>query len=171
MFAYCNNNPIMGCDPCGTCIHNWKFYDCEKCAAFWSGVGEWFVDTYDTITSVHQQQAQLQTQITMQQNEMIADAAGTVWDAYVHSNELQVQQKYQQDMTVRGAITGELESWSNDPARAGDFAANLGSATTGYIGYAALASGASIPVVGQWIVVGVGAVCVTWSVLRYYSVV
>ena len=53
MFAYCNNNPVMGCDPCGTCVHNWKFYNCEKCDAFWNGVGGWFVDAYDTITSVN----------------------------------------------------------------------------------------------------------------------
>ena len=79
----------MGCDPCGTCIHNWKFYNCEKCDAFWNGVGDWFVDAYDTITSVNQQQAQLQTQITMQQNQMIADAAEATWDAYMQSYNMQ----------------------------------------------------------------------------------
>ena len=32
IFAYCNNNPIMGCDPCGTCFHRWDFWnDCEDC--------------------------------------------------------------------------------------------------------------------------------------------
>lgn len=89
MFAYCNNNPVMGCDPCGTCIHNWKFYNCEKCDAFWDGVGDWFVDAYETITSVNQQQALLQTQITMQQNKMVANGAKTMWDAYQRSYELE----------------------------------------------------------------------------------
>ena len=89
MFAYCNNNPTNGYDPCGTCIHNWKFYDCEKCAAFWTGVAEWCVDTYNTISSVNQQQAQLEMQITMQQNEMIADAANATWDAYMRSYNIQ----------------------------------------------------------------------------------
>ena len=32
MFAYCNNNPILGYDPCGTCFHRWDFWnDCEEC--------------------------------------------------------------------------------------------------------------------------------------------
>ena len=32
MFAYCGNNPLNGCDPCGTCFHRWDFWnDCEKC--------------------------------------------------------------------------------------------------------------------------------------------
>ena len=34
MFAYCANNPTNGCDPCGTCIHRWDFWNnCEKCRA------------------------------------------------------------------------------------------------------------------------------------------
>ena len=100
MFAYCNNNPVMGCDPCGTCIHNWKFYDCEKCAAFWSGVSEWILDACNTITSVNQQQSLLQTQVTTQQNKMIADAAEATWDAYMWSYNMQqeTQQKEAQIM-------------------------------------------------------------------------
>ena len=32
MFAYCLNNPVMGCDPCGTCEHNGKrLKRCEEC--------------------------------------------------------------------------------------------------------------------------------------------
>ena len=32
MFAYCLNNPVNGCDPCGTCFHRWDFWnDCEEC--------------------------------------------------------------------------------------------------------------------------------------------
>ena len=32
MFAYCCNNPVNGCDPCGTCFHRWDFWnDCDKC--------------------------------------------------------------------------------------------------------------------------------------------
>ncbi|MBR3895162.1 MAG: RHS repeat-associated core domain-containing protein [Clostridia bacterium] len=32
LFAYCNNNPVNGCDPCGTCFHRWDFWnDCESC--------------------------------------------------------------------------------------------------------------------------------------------
>ena len=32
MFAYCLNNPVNGCDPCGFCYHNWDFWnDCAGC--------------------------------------------------------------------------------------------------------------------------------------------
>jgi hypothetical protein len=32
MFAYCLNNPVNGSDPCGTCFHQWKFWEaCENC--------------------------------------------------------------------------------------------------------------------------------------------
>jgi hypothetical protein len=34
MYAYCNNNPVNGCDPCGTCFHRRDFWnDCDKCGA------------------------------------------------------------------------------------------------------------------------------------------
>ena len=36
MFAYCGNNPVNCCDPCGTCIHYWYLLglvDCESCKA------------------------------------------------------------------------------------------------------------------------------------------
>ena len=33
MFAYCLNDPVNGCDPCGSCFHRWDFWnDCEDCA-------------------------------------------------------------------------------------------------------------------------------------------
>ena len=32
IFAYCLNNPVNGCDPCGTCFHRWDFWnDCDEC--------------------------------------------------------------------------------------------------------------------------------------------
>ena len=34
MFAYCNNNPILYSDPCGTCIHNWSDTNCSACDAY-----------------------------------------------------------------------------------------------------------------------------------------
>ena len=31
-FSYCNNTPVNGCDPCGTCLHRLDFWnDCEEC--------------------------------------------------------------------------------------------------------------------------------------------
>lgn len=32
MFAYCENNPVIYSDPCGTCRHRWDFWhDCDNC--------------------------------------------------------------------------------------------------------------------------------------------
>ena len=110
MFAYCNNNPANGYDPCGTCIHNWKFYDCERCAAFWNGIAEWFVDAYDTISSVNQQQAQLEMQITMQQNEMIADAAEATWDAYMRGYNIQQEAQLQHALASQDFIVDRFST-------------------------------------------------------------
>lgn len=118
MFAYCNNNPANGYDPCGTCIHNWKFYDCEKCAEFWNAVGEWCVDAYNTITSVYQQQDQLQMQITMEQNKMIADAVEATLDAYMRGyNILQELQLAEDQMMatispriIKAGVKGGVEA-------------------------------------------------------------
>ena len=44
MFAYCSNNPVMGCDPCGTCFHRWDFWNnCEKCGG--KTIGDIVVDS------------------------------------------------------------------------------------------------------------------------------
>ena len=95
MFAYCLNNPVNGSDPCGTCFHRLDFWnDCEKCGGKtigdkWNDVTAWCADTYETVTSAHQQQAQLQMQITMRQNELIANASKATWDAFQRSYKLE----------------------------------------------------------------------------------
>ena len=36
MYGYCNNNPVLYCDPCGNCIHFWfllGLVDCDACRA------------------------------------------------------------------------------------------------------------------------------------------
>ena len=46
MFAYCNNNPVNGCDPCGTCFHRWDFWnDCENCGG--ETIKDKLIDYYD----------------------------------------------------------------------------------------------------------------------------
>ena len=176
VFAYCGNNPVNGYDPCGTCIHNWRLYDCEECAAFGNGVGEWFVDKYNRITNVHQQQTQLEVQIIMEQNEIVADATQAVfvdvpkamWNAYVHSNELAMEAQYRNDMATKHAIESEIASWRDDPARAGDFVFMVGGNITAYIGYAALAA---TPGVGPALSVAFGIASAIWGSLRYYGVI
>lgn len=114
MFAYCLNNPVNGCDPCGTCFHNWKFYNCEECDAFWNGVGEWCVDTYNRIYSIRQQEVQLQTQITIQQNEIIADAAESVWDFYMDELERQRDAQLNNSMALIEGIEYLTSDFDND---------------------------------------------------------
>ena len=46
MFAYCLNNPVNGCDPCGTCFHRWDFWnDCENCGG--QTIKDKLIDYYD----------------------------------------------------------------------------------------------------------------------------
>lgn len=177
MFAYCLNNPVNGYDPCGTCFHRWDFWnDCEECVGkTWDEkLNDFATDIYDYATDVydaHMMQIESQQQVDQMSFNAMRDSATAMWDAYVLSNELHAQAQYDRDMTLKHVITTDLESWEKDPRRSGDFIANSASGVTGYITYAALASGASIPVAGQWILVGVGAACFTWSVLRYCDLV
>lgn len=57
MFAYCLNNPVNGCDPCGTCFHRWDFWnDCEKCGGRtigdrWNSIVCWCNDAVSFVTN------------------------------------------------------------------------------------------------------------------------
>ena len=63
MFAYCNNNPVNACDPCGTCIHRWDFWnDCEKCGGetfkdkwngFWNGIDNGIQNAYNFVNDIN----------------------------------------------------------------------------------------------------------------------
>lgn len=155
MFAYCNNNPVNGCDPCGTCFHNWKFYNCEKCAMFWDGVGKWCVDTYDMLNSIHQQQAQLQTQITMQQNKIIADAAKEIWNAYQKGYKLE-----QEAITFQAKSNIDMFDSPEDIERSIDaIEATVGFSVAAY--ELAVIATAATPPVGA---VAIAVLGVVWSI-------
>ena len=55
MFAYCNNNPVIGCDPLGTCFHRLDFWnDCSNCGGEtfgdkWNSFTNWCDDTYNDV--------------------------------------------------------------------------------------------------------------------------
>ena len=96
MFAYCNSNPVNSCDPCGTCIHNWKLYNCEKCAAFWNRVSTtaknawndvtaWSADTFYTIASTYQQQVEINIEIKREQMELIESGVEYMFNAFTES--------------------------------------------------------------------------------------
>ena len=169
MFAYCRNTPVNGCDPCGTCFHRWDFWnDCEKCGGKtirdrWNNITAWCADAYDTIISVNQQQDMLNMQIAARQNEMIADAGSAMWEAYKHSNELQVQQKYQHDMIVKA----HWEDTFSSPSRLVDFASMTFANATAYASYAALAT--TTVTTGGVVVVAVTTVFAIRSTLQYYN--
>ena len=100
MFAYCRNNPVNGCDPCGTCFHNYRLYNCEKCAAAlnkaitsvknaWDTTVTLCKDAYNTIVSRNQQQQAVDTQVRTQQLNMISNAGNCAWNAYQRGYELE----------------------------------------------------------------------------------
>ena len=105
MFAYCLNNPANYYDPCGTCVHNWKLYNCEKCDEFWNSVGEKCVEAYNTINSFYLQQTQLQIEIAMSQAEILSSAAQATYDAYMRSYSLQLQNNMFEAELINSAIS------------------------------------------------------------------
>ena len=121
MFAYCLNNPVNGCDPCGTCFHHWKIFDeCEECEgktfgekveSAWEDFTTWCEDTYDHINGVYQQQQQLNTEMLMQQNEMIGNGAKAAWDAYNQSVALENEMIYQQAALTNDFIADRFSTY------------------------------------------------------------
>ncbi|MBQ4600361.1 MAG: RHS repeat-associated core domain-containing protein, partial [Oscillospiraceae bacterium] len=170
MFAYCLCNPVNGCDPCGTCFHRLDFWnDCEKCGGKtaedkWNNLVVWCTDAYNRIISINQQQDMLKMQIIARQNEMIADAGNAMWEAYKHSNELQVQQKYQHDMAVKAF----WEDTFSSPSRLGDFASMTFTNATAYAGYATLATATTVTT-GGVVVVALTIAFAIRSTLQYYN--
>ncbi len=63
MFAYCLNNPVNGCDPCGSCFHRWDFWnDCAKCGGktigdHWNDFTSWCNSAYNYVTNADPQTA------------------------------------------------------------------------------------------------------------------
>ena len=164
LFAYCLNNPI-----------NFSDYSGESADSYAGWVGEMIGRAlYEWITGEDhpgRTEETLANEVRQTQINAAVAGANALWDAYVHSNELAVQQQYRRDMQIKDLFETEIERWRTDPALAGDFAALSASAVSSYITYAAIAAGVSIPVAGQVVLFGVGAVCVVWAGLRYYEVV
>ncbi len=159
MFAYCLNNPVNLVDKNGETADSWAGWIGEQ-------LTEWLYELFTGETHPNKQTRELENQIITQQNEMLADAVNTVWNAHVHSTELQMQAQYEKDMKIRKV--GEY--FLNDPVAMADLVVgSLGFGTT-YIGYAAAGAGISIPVAGQ-IALGVaGTVFSLWGLFRLIQV-
>lgn len=122
MFTYCLNNPVAYSDSRGT--------DAKVCFAsdgtideipWWdhSPGGGGFVYHCDNITTDYSGDKFL-TQIALRH---IGNFFEAWWEAYVHSNELQVQQHHQQDMAIQGFVSDRFST----PQKAGNTLALVGS--------------------------------------------
>ena len=164
-FAYCLNNPVNGCDPCGTCFHRWDFWnDCEKCGGktFGEKLGEYAADVYD----MYMMQNEWQRQVDETNFDSMRDSATAMWDAYEYSIEYEAQKQYNQDMEVRA----QWEDTFRSPARAGDFIVMTISNVSAYTSYYAVASAASVTFTGG-LALGITIGCAIWSTLRYYEII
>lgn len=109
MFAYCENNTVMGYDPCGTCLHQWKFWnDCEKCGG--RTFSQKVADYINRINAINQQTAQLENEIIAQQNSAIQESAEALWDAYKLSNQLESTQQQQQSRMVSDFVVDRFST-------------------------------------------------------------
>ena len=107
MFAYCLNNPVNGCDPCGTCFHRLDFWnDCEKCGGktlgeklntFATEIYDYGIDVYDA----HMMQNEWQRQVDQNSFRAMRDSTVAVCDAYIQGyNRQQELQLAETQMTL-----------------------------------------------------------------------
>ena len=88
MFAYCNNNPVNGCDPCGTCFHRLDFWnDCEKCGGRTirdkaNDAIAFCEEMFISASKAYYDQALIEAQIAQQQIQIIGDSTRYVFDSY-----------------------------------------------------------------------------------------
>ncbi len=166
MFAYCGNNPVRSCDPCGTCLHQWRFWnDCEKCGG--RTLLQKTADYIDRINAINQQTAQLETQIIIQQNKAIQKTSKSLWDAYVLSNVLQSEAKQEQMMGVNRTV----EYMTSNPLVAIDAITGTVGLGTTYIGVLGTIGVFTITPVGQITLGVIGGACSVWGVYRVYTVI
>ena len=161
LFAYCNNNPVNGCDPCGTCFHRWDFWnDCDKCG------GETFKEKWNNFTnrisSVYSAQQETDRRIHETQIQIIRETTRKGFEVYSHGVELETEAQIQKHKTV--IKVGEY--FADNPLIAIDAAtATIGVSTT----LICLVGVTSIPVAGQVALGTVGLVCGAWGVYRVVS--
>ena len=85
LFTYCGNNPVIRIDVTGY---------------FWKEIWDWMVDIYEQNMAIQQQQQQLDTQIRLQQNNILKDTTEAIWDIYMQGIEQQHQAQLQNSMAL-----------------------------------------------------------------------
>ena len=162
MFAYCLNNPVNHVDKDGKQPDTISGWIGEQ-------VGELLYKWFTGNDHPNDQTEVLESQIVSEQNKMIADFSETMWDAYVHSNELQVELQHQQNTMVRESVGQLIDATIEDPLVAVDAAAGFTGTALSYIGYATAVAGIAVPVVGQIAMGILGTACGIWGIYRLFE--
>ena len=157
MFAYCNNNPANFKDSSG------KIPD-SFAGQFGQLLGEFLYELLTGDDHPSNETESVERTIIEKQNELVGRPGKAMWKAWVHTQELQVEQKYNQDMTIKR----EVESWGDNPVRGMDFATMTTSNILTYAGYVSFVLG---PTVGGGASLLIGAICGIWTTLRYFEVI
>ena len=158
MFAYCLNNPVNGCDPCGTCFHRLDFWnDCEKCGGKTIGekLNDFATGLYDYGTAVyaaHMMQIESQQQVDQNSFRYAMDSTVAVSAAIVQSVETQNNALQREHQTIHTVVimpfaTVDWEYVGKETIKEGVITAvgaAATSATAAYLG-APFLGGASIP--------------------------
>ena len=164
MFAYCRNNPIVQEDATGTadraCIYAEGRMDEEPWRDHSPGGGGIPRRNYGSYSNYYGEVADKFYAVKF--FRAVGNGLEDLWNAYVHSNELQVQQQYQQDMMVIDVANFLTEN----PLTAIDVATGVVGTGLTYVGLAAAIAGITIPVGGQIIMGVIGTVCGVWGMCR-----
>ena len=103
--------------------------------------------------------------------ELLNDAVDSVetvaevcWEAYVHSNELEMQMQYERDM----AVVSFWEDTFRSPARTGDFVSMTISNISTYCAYTSFVAAPTV-CGAVLLIAGIGS-CI-WSTLRYFDTI
>ena len=139
MFAYCNNNPANYSDPCGTCLHNLSFTDCNKCKAIREEVKQMWDDCTTFVSSIWNNITESVSNAWDTTVEWCEDACDNV--VYTYEN---IDWEYVSEQTIKTGIVGTLGG-----AATGAYAGMIGAPITEGLSIPACAAvGAAIGFVG-----------------------
>ena len=100
MFAYCNNNPVIFCDPCGYCIHRWDFWnDCNRCGA--KSIVDKLKNCISQITNYYNLQTEIESDIAIAQLQITTGYINNAKEVYSQQTEVQNKLKMIQTDVLR----------------------------------------------------------------------
>ena len=166
MFAYCGNNPVNNVDPTGHAFVQMSF-DPDGASGMltpgpWGGgsggVGYAAGGASSLFDADFTEEKKAIKEFLSDVGTAISSGAETLWNAYVHSVELQAQMQHQQDAVVQDFITDRFST----PEKASNTLNGLGLALEGV----GLYVGAAISSPAGAIVAGVGLLfnAIAWAI-------